>query len=258
MHFMSPRAISRHNEPLESPEQPCRRALGRRLTHQLHVWLSDEDSARLRSLCRNLGETESVVVRRLGRFELAEGGTLFVDEVGELSAEIQVALLRVLQEREFERVGGSRPIRVDVRIVAATNRNLQAAVDEGAFRADLYCRLNVCPLDVPPLRERPEDIPLMVEYFVHRYARQAGQPIKDISNTALDRLQAYRWPGNIRELQNIVERAVIVSTTDTLPIDERWLSTASAGAVPAAPPRPVGSGSERDVNSRRDIPARCG
>ncbi|MBC8167254.1 MAG: sigma-54-dependent Fis family transcriptional regulator [Bryobacteraceae bacterium] len=134
----------------------------------------------------------------------------------------------------------------DVRIVAATNRDLQAAIDEGLFRADLYYRLNVFPVEVPPLRERPEDIPLLLEYFVHRYARQAGKPIKGISRTGLDRLQAYRWPGNIRELQNIIERAVIVSTTDTLSINERWLSTASARAVTTAPSLPVGSGRERD------------
>ncbi len=162
--------------------------------------------------------------RRQGRFELAEGGTIFLDEVGELPAEIQIALLRVLQEREFERVGGGRPIRSDVRVIAATNRDLETGIEENTFRSDLYYRLNVFPLEVPPLRERLEDIPLLVEYFVHRFAKRAGKKINRISKKTLDIVESYDWPGNVRELQNVVERAVIVSDSNELYIDERWLS----------------------------------
>ena len=162
--------------------------------------------------------------RRYGRFELANGGTLFLDEVGELPVEIQVTLLRVLQEREFERIGGQRPIRVDVRVIATTNRNLQSAIEENTFRSDLYYRLNVFPLSVPPLHERPEDIPLLVEYFTHRFARRAGKRITGISKSAMSILQSYDWPGNVRELQNIVERAVIVSDSATLFITDNWLT----------------------------------
>jgi PAS domain S-box-containing protein len=162
--------------------------------------------------------------RRQGRFELAEGGTIFLDEVGELPAEIQIALLRVLQEREFERVGGGRPIRADLRVIAATNRDLETAIAEKTFRSDLYYRLNVFPVVVPPLRERPEDIPLLVEYFIHRFAKRAGKKINRISKKTLDIVESYGWPGNVRELQNVVERAVIVSDSNELYIDERWLS----------------------------------
>jgi len=162
--------------------------------------------------------------RRQGRFELAEGGTIFLDEIGELPAEIQIALLRVLQEREFERVGSGRPIRADVRVIAATNRELETAIEEKTFRSDLYYRLNVFPLEVPPLRERPEDIPLLVEYFIHRFAKRAGKKINRISKKTLDIVESYGWPGNVRELQNVVERAVIVSDSNELYIDERWLS----------------------------------
>jgi transcriptional regulator with GAF, ATPase, and Fis domain len=169
------------------------------------------------------GAFTGAVQRRQGRFELAEGGTIFLDEVGELPAETQLALLRVLQEREFERVGGSRPIRTDVRVIAATNRDLEAAVAETTFRADLFYRLNVFPLEVPPLRDRQPDIPLLVEYFTHRYAKRAGKRIEGISKQTLSLLQSYHWPGNIRELQNVVERAVIISDSNTLSIDERWL-----------------------------------
>jgi PAS domain S-box-containing protein len=169
--------------------------------------------------------------RRLGRFELAHGGTLFLDEVGELSMAIQVALLRVLQERELERVGGTTPIRVDVRVIAATNRDLKAAIDAGTFRADLFYRLNDFPITVPPLRERPDDIPLLVEYFVDRYARQAGKSIRRINKRTLAQLQAYPWPGNVRELQNVIERSVIVCETDEFTIDESWLSVGSVAAT---------------------------
>jgi formate hydrogenlyase transcriptional activator len=161
--------------------------------------------------------------QRLGRFELASGGTLFLDEVGELPAETQISLLRVLQEREFERVGGTRRIHTDVRVIAATNRNLQTAIRAGSFRSDLFYRLHVFPIDIPPLREREEDISLLVEYFVDRYARKAGKKITNISKKTLGFLLAYAWPGNIRELQNVIERSVILCDTEVFSIDESWL-----------------------------------
>jgi len=161
--------------------------------------------------------------RRLGRFELADGGTIFLDEVGELPAETQSALLRVLQEREFERVGGSQPISVDVRVLAATNRDLKAGVDAGSFRLDLFYRLNVFPLQVPSLRERAEDIPVLAEYFAQRYAAKARKNIRRIEEPTLKLLQAYPWPGNVRELQNVIERAAILCDGDTLSVDETWL-----------------------------------
>jgi formate hydrogenlyase transcriptional activator len=162
--------------------------------------------------------------QRLGRFELANGGTVFLDEVGELPAETQIALLRVLQEHEFERVGGTRPIRADVRVIAATNRDLQAAIGAGSFRSDLYYRLHVFPIEIPALQERKEDIRLLVEYFIDRYARKAGKKITDIGEKTLELLQSYRWPGNIRELQNVIERSVILCETEIFSIDESWLS----------------------------------
>jgi formate hydrogenlyase transcriptional activator len=161
--------------------------------------------------------------RRLGRFELAHEGTIFLDEVGELPAETQITLLRVLQEREFERVGGSQSISVDVRVLAATNRNLNAAVDSGNFRQDLFYRLNVFPIEIPPLRERIDDIPVLVEYLVERYAKKAGKKITNITKKTLELFRAYAWPGNIRELQNVVERAVVLSDGDTFWVDESWL-----------------------------------
>jgi transcriptional regulator with GAF, ATPase, and Fis domain len=170
------------------------------------------------------GAFTGAVQRRQGRFELAEGGTIFLDEIGELPPEIQVALLRVLQEREFERIGGGRPIPANVRVIAATNRDLEAAIEEKTFRSDLFYRLSVFPLEVPPLRERRDDIPLLVEYFTLRFAERAGRRIKRIGTKTLNLLQSYEWPGNVRELQNVVERAVIVSDSDALSIDERWLS----------------------------------
>src|SRR5246127_1286699 len=173
------------------------------------------------------GAFTGAMQRRLGRFELAEGGTVFLDEVGELSADTQVALLRVLQEREFERVGGRQPIHVDVRIIAATNRDLKAAVASRNFREDLYYRLNVFPLEVPPLRERRNDIPLLVEYFIDRYGRKAGKNIRSVDKKTLQLLQSYPWPGNIRELQNIIERSVIVCETEIFTVDESWLSKQS-------------------------------
>jgi len=159
----------------------------------------------------------------VGRFEAANGGTLFLDEIGELPMETQIALLRVLQEREFERVGSNHPISVDVRLIAATNRNLPASVVAGTFRQDLFYRFNVLPIMVPALRERTEDIPLLVEYFVGRFAKEGGKTIRHISKQTFNQLKSYYWPGNIRELQNVVERAVILSETDTLAVDESWL-----------------------------------
>jgi transcriptional regulator with GAF, ATPase, and Fis domain len=155
---------------------------------------------------------------------LAEGGTIFLDEIGELPPETQVALLRVLQEREFERVGGNAIIRAEVRVIAATNRDLESAVADGAFRSDLYYRLNVFPIEIPPLRERREDIPLLVEYFIDRYARKMGRTIRRMNKRSLELLQAYPWPGNIRELQNVIERSVIVCESENFSIDESWLS----------------------------------
>jgi PAS domain S-box-containing protein len=161
--------------------------------------------------------------QRLGRFELANGGTLFLDEVGELPAETQIALLRVLQEHEFERVGGTRRIRADVRVIAATNRDLQSAISAGSFRSDLFYRLHVFPINMPSLRERREDIPLLVEYFIDRYARKAGKNIKRVNKKTLELLQSYSWPGNIRELQNVIERSVILCEMEIFSIDESWL-----------------------------------
>jgi transcriptional regulator with GAF, ATPase, and Fis domain len=168
--------------------------------------------------------------RRLGRFESADSGTIFLDEVGELPPEMQIALLRVLQEREFQRVGGNESLKTDVRVVAATNRDLQAAIAQGKFREDLFYRLNVFPIEIPPLRERKEDIPLLVEYFVDRYATQAGKKITAITKKSMDLLQSYEWPGNIRELQNVIERSVILSESENLSIDESWLEGNSSGA----------------------------
>jgi len=161
--------------------------------------------------------------QRLGRFELANGGTIFLDEVGELPAETQIALLRVLQEHEFERVGGTRRIHSDVRVIAATNRDLQAAISTGCFRSDLFYRLHVFPVEIPSLRERRGDIPLLVEYFIDRYARKAGKNIKRVNKKTLELLQSYPWPGNIRELQNVIERSVILCESDIFSIDESWL-----------------------------------
>jgi PAS domain S-box-containing protein len=176
------------------------------------------------------GAFTGALQRRLGRFELADGGTIFLDEVGELAPDTQVALLRVLQEREFERVGGGQhPIRVDVRVIAATNRDLAQAVADGTFRQDLFYRLNVFPLEIPPLRERQDDITVLVEYFINRYARKAGKTIRRVSKQTLDRLKSYPWPGNVRELQNVIERSVIVSDTDEFTVDGSWLPGASGG-----------------------------
>ncbi len=168
--------------------------------------------------------------RRMGRFESANGGTIFLDEVGDLPAEIQIALLRVLQEREIERVGSSRPIPVDVRVVAATHRDLNALVAEGNFRQDLVYRLNVVPIRMPPLRERAADISLLVEYFIDRFGKRAGKKFRTIDKKLLKAFQAYGWPGNVRELQNVIERAVILSEGDNLAVDETWLRREQAPA----------------------------
>ncbi len=173
--------------------------------------------------------------RRLGRFELADGGTIFLDEVGELPPDTQVALLRVLQEREFERVGGTQSIKADVRVIAATNRDLDAAVASRSFRSDLFYRLQVFPIQIPPLRERREDIALLVEYFIDRYSRKARKNIRHVSQETLELLQSYAWPGNIRELQNVIERSVILCETETFSIDESWLPQESQPFLTAKP-----------------------
>jgi formate hydrogenlyase transcriptional activator len=160
--------------------------------------------------------------RRVGRFEAANGGTIFLDEIGDLPQEIQVVLLRVLQEREIERVGGNKPIPVDVRVLAATHHDLNALVAEGRFREDLLYRLSVVPIEVPPLRERVADIPLLLEYFIDRFGKRAGKKFRTIDKKSLKVLQAYGWPGNVRELQNVIERAVILNDPDTLSVDETW------------------------------------
>jgi transcriptional regulator with GAF, ATPase, and Fis domain len=169
------------------------------------------------------GAFTGALQRRLGRFELAQGGTLFLDEVGELPPEIQISLLRVLQEHEFERVGGTQTIHADVRLIAATNRDLQTAVSKGAFRSDLFYRLNVFPIEMPSLRVRPEDIRLLTEYFIQRYAQKLGKKISNISKKTLGRFQSYSWPGNVRELQNVIERSLILCDTESFSVDENWL-----------------------------------
>ena len=181
------------------------------------------------------GAFTGALQRRLGRFELAEGGTIFLDEIGELPMETQIALLRILQEREFQRVGSNLSIRADVRVIAATHRDLPGAIEDGTFRSDLFYRINVFPIEIPPLRERREDIRLLVEYFIARYSSKTGKTIRNIDKKSLTRLQTYPWPGNIRELQNVIERSVIVCDTDEFSVDESWLSN-EVRAV-----RPLGS-----------------
>jgi transcriptional regulator with GAF, ATPase, and Fis domain len=170
------------------------------------------------------GAFTGAVQRRLGRFELAEGGTLFLDEVGDLPMETQIALLRVLQEREFERVGGTEVLQCDVRVIAATNRDLHSAIAAGSFRSDLFYRLNVFPIELPPLRERKEDIPILVNYFVNRYAQRAGKKIDTIRKKSIEALQEYSWPGNVRELQNVIERSLIIVDTNEFSVDQNWIS----------------------------------
>jgi len=190
------------------------------------------------------GSFTGAAQRRLGRFEMAEGGTIFLDEVGELPMETQIALLRVLQEHEFERVGGTRSIQTNVRVVAATNRDLRAAIAAGNFRSDLFYRLNVFPLEVPPLRDRREDIPELVEYFIDRCANNVGKNITGINNKSLELLQSYPWPGNIRELQNVIERSVILCETENFSVDETWI-----------PQRPVASECKNQSNFSQKLVA---
>ena len=190
------------------------------------------------------GAFTGAIERRIGRFESADGGTLFLDEIGDLPSEMQLTLLRVLQEREFERVGGHRAVTIDVRVIAATNRDLDAAIIEGSFRQDLFYRLNVFPIHVPALRERAGDVPLLVEYLVERYAKKEGKRIRRVSNETLALLKQYGWPGNVRELQNVIERAVILCEGDVLSIDASWLK--------AARPRALG----RSVTLPSDLAAR--
>jgi DNA-binding NtrC family response regulator len=194
------------------------------------------------------GSFTGAFAQKIGRFELAHQGTLFLDEIGELPLELQPKLLRALQEQQFERLGGNRTIKVDVRIVAATSRNLRQMVAEGKFRSDLYYRLNVFPVPVPPLRERPEDIPLLTRFFIQRYAGKLDRTIKEIPSTTLETLSRYDWPGNIRELQNIIERAVILCRGETFTIDESWMQH-STTAVRATPGRLT----EALVNRERDM-----
>jgi transcriptional regulator with GAF, ATPase, and Fis domain len=194
------------------------------------------------------GAFTGALQRRLGRFELAEGGTLFLDEVGELPAETQVALLRVLQEREFERVGSSQLISSNVRVIAATNRNLEAAIAAGTFRSDLFYRLNVFPIDVPPLRQRSEDIPLLVSYFIDRYSEKVPKNINSIEKRSLELLSNYSWPGNIRELQNVIERSVILSESGVFAVDESWFA-----AQPAASDGPGTSLNRRLLDQEREM-----
>jgi transcriptional regulator with GAF, ATPase, and Fis domain len=185
------------------------------------------------------GAFKGATQRRPGRFELADGGTIFLDEVGELPPETQVALLRVLQERRFERVGGTQSIQVELRVIAATNRDLKAATESGTFRSDLFYRLNVFPIEVPPLRERKEDILPLLEYFVKRYASKEGKHIRSIEKKTLGHLKNYEWPGNIRELENIIERSVILTSGDIFSVDEFWLHKhASQTAFRALPSQP--------------------
>jgi PAS domain S-box-containing protein len=213
------------------------RAIHRRSERASHAFVSVNCAAIPRDLVASelfgheKGAFTGALQRRLGRFELAEGGTIFLDEVGELPAETQIALLRVLQEHEFERVGGARPLRANARVIAATNRTLPAAIAAGTFRKDLFYRLNVFPIDVPPLRERKEDIPMLVEYFVDRFARKAGRKIKRVEKKSLDLLRGYSWPGNIRELQNVLERSVILSDSETLAVEESWFSAESVQSL---------------------------
>ncbi|MBV8902142.1 MAG: sigma-54-dependent Fis family transcriptional regulator, partial [Acidobacteriia bacterium] len=193
------------------------------------------------------GAFTGAVQRRLGRFELAEGGTIFLDEIGELPPETQVTLLRVLQEREFERIGGNQPIPADVRVIAATNRDLETAIASGSFRRDLFYRLNVFPIHIPPLRDRKEDIPTLVEYFVRRYSTKAGKRIDGVEKRTMELLTEYSWPGNIRELQNVIERSLIVCDSDLFLVDPSWLSLESAAPLDGIASARRSTAEEKDV-----------
>jgi formate hydrogenlyase transcriptional activator len=223
------------------------RAIHKRSQRSSHAFVSVNCAAIPRDLIASelfgheKGAFTGALQRRLGRFELAQGGTIFLDEVGELPIETQIALLRVLQEREFQRVGGNQSIPAEVRVIAATNRDLESTISAGEFRRDLYYRLNVFPIEIPPLRERKEDIPMLVEYFIDRYARKTGKKMRSINKNTLELLQSYSWPGNIRELQNIIERSVIVCETEIFSVDQSWFSVRSSEAQPGCPPFPKGS-----------------
>jgi len=230
------------------------RAIHRRSARSARAFISVNCAATPQSLIASelfgheKGAFTGALQRHLGRFELAEGGTIFLDEIGELPMETQVALLRVLQEREIQRVGGTQPIRVNVRILAATNRDLQKAIAAGTFREDLFYRLNVFPIHIPTLRERKEDIPMLVEYFVDRFARKAGKNIRSIDKQSLELLESYSWPGNIRELQNVVERSVVVCETDMLSIEKSWLSLGKSES-----PGPTGSLASKIQEQEREF-----
>jgi PAS domain S-box-containing protein len=197
------------------------------------------------------GAFTGAMQRRLGRFELANGGTIFLDEIGEVPLDTQVALLRVLQEREFERVGGTQPVKIDVRVIAATNRDLEAAVANGTFRPDLYYRLNVFPIQVPPLRERQDDVVMLLEFFVHRFAQKMGKHFKKIDKRTVELFRSYPWPGNIRELQNVVERSVIVSSDGVFCVDAAWLSRDSRRV--SLPQQPEPAVADEDASRERQI-----
>jgi formate hydrogenlyase transcriptional activator len=233
------------------------RAIHRRSVRALRPFVSVNCAAIPRDLVASelfgheKGAFTGATQQRLGRFELANGGTIFLDEIGELPIETQTTLLRVLQEREFERVGGTRQVHADVRIIAATNRALQAAISAGSFRRDLFYRLNVFPIEIPPLRERRQDIPLLAEYFIDRYARKAGKNITSVEKKTLQLLEAYVWPGNIRELQNVIERSVILCESEVLSVHESWLPEDSM-------PMESNSGSEltaKEAQTKRIIEA---
>jgi transcriptional regulator with GAF, ATPase, and Fis domain len=232
------------------------RAIHKRSTRSQRAFVSVNCAALAPSLISSelfgheKGAFTGATQRKLGRFELANGGTIFLDEIGELPADIQVALLRVLQEREFERVGGTQSIQVDVRVVAATNRDLEAAIANGTFREDLFYRLNVFPIQMPPLRERKDDILTLLEYFVQRFGRNLGKTFSRIDKRTVELFRSYDWPGNVRELQNVVERSVIVSPDDVFCVDEAWLSTGAAKTwlAQCIPEPPNGdSGRERQI-----------
>jgi PAS domain S-box-containing protein len=197
------------------------------------------------------GAFTGAMQRRLGRFELANGGTIFLDEIGELPLDTQVALLRVLQEREFERVGGTQPVKIDVRVIAATNRDLETAVASGTFRPDLYYRLNVFPIQIPPLRKRQDDVLMLLEFFVHRFAQKMGKHFEKIDKRTVELFRSYPWPGNIRELQNVVERSVIVSSDGVFSVDAAWLSKDSLRV--SLPQQPEPADTDEDASRERQI-----
>jgi transcriptional regulator with GAF, ATPase, and Fis domain len=191
------------------------------------------------------GAFSGAINRRVGRFELANGGTIFLDEVGEVPLDVQVKLLRVLQEREFERIGGTNPIKVDVRVIAATNRDLVKSIRDGKFREDLYYRLNVFPIALPPLRDREGDVPLLVHVLVARFADRVGVRIDSVGKPTMERLSRYSWPGNVRELENVLERAVILSNGPTLEIDSEVFASAASRSANVGPLTPSGPDSTR-------------